>query len=243
MGLTSSNFLSAELHHSTGEDMRYFVTALLLTCLLSGCVDVASCQSDCPLISVSAAETVIAGILTTGENSQSPTVDVENFDILCLAQSTERNRYRGVSLLVEYTCTGNANCPTGIALEQIESECVNGVWSNSVLGVTDFTRTTHPHLAPQNATVANCAFCLSPDLAATFSLTSDILSHCTGKKLNLLIHVISVSYMRAMILMIMTCILVIMGAALPILVGTWSMVVLLGQLIITSVHRMPLIMQ
>ena len=62
-----------------------------------------------------------------------------SFHPVCLAFDNVQDHYRAVSVLVEYTCTGNPSCPSGTAVEQIESECSNGDWSNVVQGSTEIT--------------------------------------------------------------------------------------------------------
>ena len=136
---------------------------------------------DCTFPSNSDVEDVISRILPTADSPSTPTVDVSTFQPLCLAYSQERNRYRFFSVLVRYTCEGNANCPSGTALEQIESQCINGEWSNSVLGSVENTRRTDPTATLSTTTREDCAFCLSTDLANPMSLNTDSLTHCVGE--------------------------------------------------------------
>ena len=161
--------------------MRFVVAAALATCFLG----LASCQMpmDCALPTGSEIETVLIDIIAVGDSSSTPDIDVISFTPRCLAVSEQRDRYRAISILVNYTCTGNTLCPDGdIGEEQIESDCVNGVWSNVVLGGTDFTRDATPEDAPaSDPTRRDCAFCASPDLAMANGIQSDDVYHCIGE--------------------------------------------------------------
>ena len=97
--------------------MRLTILAALIIVLTA---DGASGQMDCPKITNAKLESVIAGNLLIREEN----VDVLSFHPVCLAYSQERDRYRFVSVVVEYTCTGNARCPSGTAVEQFESQCI-----------------------------------------------------------------------------------------------------------------------
>ena len=141
----------------------------------------ASCQSDCAYPAGSDLEDVIMSSIPTGDNPATPTVDVLDFHPVCLAYSQERDRYRYVSVVIEYTCTGNANCPSGTAVEQFESQCSGGAWSHSVQGDVDNTRTENPTANFSTTTREDCAFCFSPATAAAFSITTDDVTHCVGK--------------------------------------------------------------
>ena len=141
----------------------------------------ASCQMDCALPTNSDIETVLVVTLRVGDRSSTPEVNVMNFTLRCLALSEERGRYGYVSVFVTYTCTGHQLCPTGMAQEQIESECANGVWNSTVLGTTENTRRTDPVISISTPTRVDCAFCASPTLADLVVLTTDNENHCVGE--------------------------------------------------------------
>ena len=164
--------------------MLLTIIAALIVVLTAGGV---SGQVDCPEITEAALENVIGNNIPTGEGS-SPTVDVLNFHPVCLAYSQERDRYRFVSVVVEYTCTGNANCPSGTAVEQFDSQCNSGTWSHSVQGDVDNTRTENPTANLSTTTREDCAFCFSPALASNLRLTTDPVTHCVGRYMHASIH-------------------------------------------------------
>ena len=103
---------------------------------------------------------------------------------MCLAYSQERDRYRFVSVVVEYICTGHANCPSGTAVEQFDSQCSGGTWSHSVEGDVDNIRTVDPTANFSTTTKEDCAFCFSPALASNLRLTTDTVTHCVGRYMN-----------------------------------------------------------
>ena len=138
---------------------------------------------DCPQITETALENVIMNNIPTGDNPATPTVDVLDFHPVCLAYGQERDRYRYVSVVVEYTCTGNANCPSGTAVEQIHSECSSGIWSGRVGGAGDNIRSINPTANFSTTTREDCAFCFPP-VTASLLLTMhsfDAATHCVGK--------------------------------------------------------------
>ena len=154
------------------------VAAVVVACI----VGLASCQRDCAFPTNDNVESVISLIISRADSPTTPAVTVLEFRPLCLAHSQQRNRYRFFSVLVRYTCEGtNANCPSGTALEQIESQCKNGEWSNNVQGSVENTRRTDPTATLSTTTREDCRFCVSTDLAGTLSLTTDDVTHCAGE--------------------------------------------------------------
>ena len=162
--------------------MQLKVVKILLLATLAG---ICSCES-CTLPTTEDLEDVIADIIEADDSSSTPTVNVMSFHPVCLAFDDVQDRYRAVSVLVEYRCTGNPSCPSGTVVEQIESECSNGVWSNTVQGSPEFTRSPTPEANFSTSTRQDCAFCVSPELVkeAPLSLSPDNVTHCVGESLN-----------------------------------------------------------
>ena len=162
------------------------INELVVTAVLvAGFLGLTSCQMamDCALPTGSEIEAVLRELIAVGDSASTPDINVISFTPRCLAVSEQRDRYRAISILVNYTCTGNPLCPAGGGEEQIESDCVNGVWGNEVLGgASDLTRDTTPEDAPASVpTRQDCAFCASPDLAMTNGIQSDDVYHCVGE--------------------------------------------------------------
>ena len=102
--------------------------------------------------------------------------------IVCRAYGRQKDLLRLVSVVVEYTCSGHKMCQRGTVLEQIESECIAGHWANTVLGSTDYVRSTATQASLTVAARDDCSFCLSPELAANKSLKTDSVTHCVGEQ-------------------------------------------------------------
>ena len=142
----------------------------------------ALCQLDyCQRITDTVLQDIIVDVIRAGDNSQIPTVNVLDFNPVCLAYSQERDRYRFVSVVVEYTCTGNVRCPSGIVVEQFDSQCNGGAWSHIVQGDVDNTRTENPTADLSTTTREDCFLCASPATATGSDLTTDTVTHCVGK--------------------------------------------------------------
>ena len=156
--------------------MQYVRLVVLAVATVAG---ICSCQK-CTLPTNNDLEEVIKDIFTD-DGSSTPDVDVMSFHLVCLAFDEVQDRYRAVSVLVEYTCRSNPSCPSGTVVEQIESECSNGVWSNVVLGSTENTRSQTTEASFSTPTRENCSLCVSHELGATLSLTSDSVTHCVGQ--------------------------------------------------------------
>ena len=136
---------------------------------------------DCSYPTSGDLEEVIAQIITsTDESSATPAVNVTDFHMVCLAFSDQRDRYRAVSVVVEYTCSGHSSCPVGTAVEQVESECQAGDSSTASSVPGNDTHSLSHSADSSTAQREDCAFCLSPDLAGRVSLSTDHDTHCVG---------------------------------------------------------------
>ena len=154
--------------------------AALVVLVVATVVGICSCQK-CILPTNGDLEDVIRNIIQNDDNSSTPTVYVMSFHPVCLAFDDVQDHYRAVSVLVEYRCTNNSNCPSGTVVEQIESECDNGVWSNVVLGSTEHTRSQPTEASFSTSTRENCSLCVSPELGVNTFLTTDNVTHCVGE--------------------------------------------------------------
>ena len=156
--------------------------SMSLLVLLAVVIVTCSGQDECDPPTQSQLEDVISLIIKEGDNAAAPTVDLTDYNIVCLAFGEERDRLRIVSVVVEYTCNGHARCPTGSVVEQIEAECNGGTWTDNVAGSTDDVRTQSPPATLNTSDRDDCAFCFSPTKAANSGAggTSDNVTHCIG---------------------------------------------------------------
>ena len=150
---------------------------MLVVAVVAG---ICSCQ-DCSFPTNDDLEEVISEIIATGDSSADVVINVMRFHPVCLAFGAQQDRYRLVSVVVEYTCSGHDDCPSGTAVEQIESECNSGEWSNTVQGSVLDTRSVPPDANFTTTTREDCSFCLSPELASSIGPTTDSVTHCVGK--------------------------------------------------------------
>ena len=136
-----------------------FAVLLLVASLVRG-------QLDCAYPTRTDLASVIQNTLRSGDAASNHDINVTAFHPLCLAYSAQKHRYRGISVLINYTCRGPATCPRGeSAIEQFESECEDGRWSNRILGTFSAgSRTIEPTASFSTTLREDCAFCFSPEL-------------------------------------------------------------------------------
>ena len=158
--------------------MQVLSYKMVIGAVLTG-MYICSCQ-ECSYPTNDDLKDVIELIIASGDSSTKPSVNMIRFHPVCLAFSEKQSLYRSLSIVVEYTCSGHANCPSGTAKEQIESDCINRQWSNRVLGMSENTRSLTTSANFSTTTREDCAFCLSPELANMFSLKTDTVTHCVG---------------------------------------------------------------
>lgn len=138
---------------------------------------------DCIVPTSEQLKAVLELIISSEGLTETPAINVTDFHVVCLAASKQRDHYRGLSVIVKYTCSGNSDCPVGNAEEQIESECSSGQWSiaNSIQSGRINESRSQSSLADFSTAVReNCALCLSPELAVRVSLNTDSITHCVG---------------------------------------------------------------
>ena len=167
--------------HNRLELIMYSLTAVLI---LASIPAISVCQTDCDFPTSSNLEDVIAEVLNFGDNPTPAVVSVTNFHPVCLAHGQERDRYRFLSVVVEYTCSNSGNCPNGnhgSVVEQFESQCNGGTWTSQVLASSGDTCTQNPTANFSTTTRGDCFLCSSPEKASDSSLTTDNLTHCVRK--------------------------------------------------------------
>ena len=164
--------------------MQYAGLVVLVVATVAG---ICSCQM-CTLPTNGDLEGVIENIIESDDGSSTPTVNVMSFHPVCLAFDEVEDRYRFVSVVVEYTCSDNPSCPPGPAVEQIESECDDGDWSYIVFGVPVHTRSPTPEANFSTSTRQDCVFCVSPelDVASELHFSPDNVTHCVGESVTTL---------------------------------------------------------
>ena len=158
---------------------------LLVVALMALLVASVSCQElmDCAFPTNSDIESIIGDALQNADTPAEPTIALMgDFHVVCLAFSRQKDRYRAISVLVQYTCDGSSNCPSGTVTEQFEAECnSNNEWTNNVLGDTTRTRTMSPSATTSTQRREDCSFCASPEKVMGLGITTDAVTHCVGE--------------------------------------------------------------
>ena len=167
--------------------MRFFVVAAVLVGLL---VDSVWCQQleNCPFPEAANITAIIGQSIAIGESTSTPTITLAgDFTLVCMAFSEQKDRLRAFSALVQYSCSGNSNCPGGTAIEQFEAECtmVDQVWTNRVRNTAGLSRTESPMATAFTTPREDCSFCASPavNVAVGLPRPPDEVTHCVCKSL------------------------------------------------------------
>ena len=150
-----------------------------------------SCQSDCPPFNESdlgntdarsRAGLVVGAFQAVSGDPSLVNVQVHTSRIVCLVSGRNRDTYRGVSVVVNYTCTGaHSNCNGNPILSQFEFECVAGTtWSPIVSGSAANIITTPPSGNFSTTLRRDCGVCVSP-MRSPFGTITNNEQHCGGE--------------------------------------------------------------
>ena len=144
--------------------------------------------SDCPAFNVSdlgATDMLTQGGLVgsafqavSGDPSMPVNVQVHDSNIVCLRSGRTRDTYSGVSVVVNYTCTGApSQCTGNSTLSQFEFECVAGTWTARVGGSATNIITTPPSGSLSTTLRTDCGVCISPARPGFATITNN-QQHC-----------------------------------------------------------------
>ena len=150
-----------------------------------------SCQVDCPpfdkndLGNTDALSTtgLVGGAFQAVSGDPSlVNVQVHTSRIVCLRSGRTQDTYRGVSVVVNYTCTGApSECTGNPILSQFEFECVAGpTWTASVGGSASNIITTPPDGTLSTTLRIDCGVCISPTRSGFDTITNNE-QHCGCK--------------------------------------------------------------
>ena len=165
------------------------LSRLALGLILISVLSFARAQIDCPPFNVSelgATDMLTRGgligdalVAASGDPSMQVSVQVHNSNIVCIRSGQTRDTYRGVSVVVNYTCTGAPpDCTGNPILSQFEFECVTGpTWTASVSGSASNIITTPPNGALSTTLRTDCGVCISPARSGFASITNNE-QHC-----------------------------------------------------------------
>ena len=150
-----------------------------------------SCQVNCPMFNETDLGTTDTSSTTgligaafqavSGDPSLPVSVQVHDSNIVCLRSGQTRDMYRGVSVVVNYTCTGTpSECTGNTTLSQFEFECVANPtlrWAPSVGGSATNIITTPPSASLSTVLRTDCGVCVSPTRPGFATITNNE-QHC-----------------------------------------------------------------
>ena len=115
----------------------------------------------------------------SGDPSMLVSVQVHNSRIVCLRNGRTRDTYSGVSVIVNYTCTGApSECIGNPILSQFEFECATGpTWTASVGGSASNIITAPPDGSLSTILRTDCGVCVSPARSGFATITNNE-QHC-----------------------------------------------------------------
>ena len=150
----------------------------------------AEAQVDCSLFTAELLGTTDAPSTTglvgdafqavSGDPQSPVSVQVHDSNIVCLRSGRTRDTYSGVSVVVNYTCTGApSECSGNPTLSQFDFECVaNPVrWAASVDGSAANIITTPPDGSLSTTLRTDCGVCVSPARSIFAAITNNE-QHC-----------------------------------------------------------------
>ena len=168
-------------------ELTVFLVAVFVAAGLCDDSDEAPRPLWCPSPTRSQLENVIGPIIEAGDTSETAVVELIDFHIVCRAFTRQQDRLRYVSVVVQYSCTGHVNCPSGTVTEQIEAACFGDEqWTlYDVETSYDNIRSTTTEANLTTTTRYDCVVCLSPELIQADSQFStyitDHVTHCVGE--------------------------------------------------------------
>jgi len=145
--------------------------AALIT--LSALPPVVHLQTECLLITASELSGLISEALSSTQQGQTAVVQLEEHNVVCLAQGAVKDRYRMVSVVASYFLNGASVLTEG----QFHFQCGSGSWTTNVLGNVAFSL-SQPSSPVGNLTTPlrrDCRIC--SDRPPSFSDAE----HCVGK--------------------------------------------------------------
>ena len=143
----------------------YFIVASLAAGLAPQC----GFCCDYPVVCL---ESVIGRIFnSTGDNPTTIRVGIIDLNPVCRAHGQDGERFREVSVTVQYTCNGSAECPSTNMTGQTECVC-NGEWYNDTYFIRTDVSEIHaecPVINPSSTSAKTCKSdaIMEPTLATT----------------------------------------------------------------------------
>ena len=148
-------------------------------------------QSNCNLSDLfkhNTLETLIQESIKRGDNPNTPSITVHGNHIVCLSVGPSIGKVSSISLLIDYTCTGSAQCPGeksdgGRSTEQFDFGCTSqNKWSVDQFSNSQASRDKTPIANFETVLLTDCAACFTQRPAFNDSLLPfDQVTHCVSK--------------------------------------------------------------
>ena len=155
---------------------------MLAVCALAFLTTTTAQLNDCELSDLfngGTLETQMSTAITEGD-TPSPTITVLRNHTVCLSVGPTRDKFSSISLVIEYTCTGNAFCPSGQAVEQFDFGCNNqGEWIFGQFSNFDAGQEQNPEANFDTTLRMDCGVCFS--VSQSPDNPPDPVTHCHGR--------------------------------------------------------------
>ena len=148
---------------------------------------------DCNLDDLFISKTLvnlIGNTIKTGDNTNEPSIKVHRNHTVCLAVGRFIRKVSSISLVIEYTCTGSANCPGGAEssekyIEQFDFGCQGNSWSVGQFSDFGTSREKNSLANFETTNHKNCAACFKrhPSISGNY-VPFDPVTHCVSKSVN-----------------------------------------------------------
>ncbi len=143
--------------------MELFLLAVSLALVF---LQIPAVRGDCPMLQESelgdtnavTAAGLMAEALSFATGEARPTVQLLQYNILCLAQGTGRDTYRSLSLIAEYYRESGDT----VDIKQLHLQCVGGNWSTVNFGTRSTAISTPTNSTLTTTLRTDCFLCLNP---------------------------------------------------------------------------------
>ena len=144
------------------------VLFLLSPCFGQDCTELQT--SDLGSTTAPSTAGLLARTLATQSGDATPSIQVLDSNVVCLAQAPVRDSYRFVSVVVRYLRSSDNMMVTA----QFEYECIGGVWDFRSPAIT-----SSPSATLSTAVKTDCFSCTDPASAPTALVVTPV-EHCVG---------------------------------------------------------------
>ncbi len=154
----------------------YTTTVVLL--LMATPVIKSQTNTDCPMVEtsdlgsttgISSTGLLAASLLSIATDNAAPSVQLLEFNTVCLTQGSRSGLYSFTSIVARYRNSDGTE-----ETIQVDYQCTANAWSQTILGSSGVV-TTSPAATLTTTLRNDCGTCISPS-----TLPSDLINHCIG---------------------------------------------------------------